>query len=374
MKNLNIMIKPASGICNMRCKYCFYADETRKREISNYGFMDSDTLQAVMEKALKVTESHCTFAFQGGEPTLAGLDFFRQAVAFSKRFNVNNCQISFAIQTNGLMIDQEWCEFFKEHHFLVGVSFDGPKALHDKYRLDSKGKGTYNRVFRAIQMLHQHQVEVNILTVVTSDTCRNFRKTYGFFGRSGFLYQQYIACLDPLGEERGKQPWSLKPEDYKEYLKTAFDCWYQEAMEGKKRYHSYFDNLLLMRNGQHPESCGMQGICGWQYVVEADGSLFPCDFYMLDNYKLGNLKTDTFEEMDQKRREIRFIEDSAVLHHDCRQCQWKNLCFGGCRRDRDYFQQGLGKNYYCEAYQAFFAYAFPRLEQLYLKLTSGNRK
>lgn len=374
MKNLNIMIKPASGICNMRCKYCFYADETSKREISSYGFMDSDTLRAVMEKTLKATEYHCTIAFQGGEPTLAGLDFFRLAVAFSKRFNVNNCQISFAIQTNGLMIDQEWCEFFKENHFLVGVSFDGPKALHDKYRLDSQGKGTYNRVFRAIQMLHQHQVDVNILTVVTADTCRSFRKTYGFFGRSGFSYQQYIACLDPLGEERGKQPWSLKPEDYEEYLKTAFDCWYQEAMEGNKRYHSYFDNLLLMRNGQHPQSCGMQGICGWQYVVEADGSLFPCDFYMLDDYKLGNLITDTFEEMDHKRREIRFIEDSAALHDDCLQCQWKSLCFGGCRRDRDYFQQGLGKNYYCEAYQAFFAYAFPRLEQLYLKLTSGYIK
>ncbi|WP_367568546.1 anaerobic sulfatase maturase, partial [Lacrimispora sp.] len=374
MKNLYLMIKPVSGICNMGCKYCFYADETNKRTISNYGFMSHETLKLVIEKALKKATCHCTIAFQGGEPTLAGLPFFRQAVEYSQRFNVNNCRISFSIQTNGLVIDKEWCKFFFEHNFLVGVSLDGPKSLHDKYRVDAQGKGTYSQVFRAAQMLQQHQVDVNILTVITADTCRNFRKIYGFFERSGFEYQQYIPCLDSLEEERGQQPWSLIPKHYEEYLKTAFDCWYQEAITGHKRYHRYFDNLLLMLDRQQPESCGMQGICGMQYVAEADGSLYPCDFYMLDNYKLGNLKYDTFDEVDKKREEIQFIKESIDLHEDCVICQWKPLCYGGCRRDRDYFEHGFGKNYYCEAYKGFFLYAYSRLEHLYFKIISESRK
>lgn len=121
-------------------------------------------------------------------------------------------------------------------------------------------------------------------------------KVHNFFVRSGFDYQQYIPCLDPLSEPRGQQPWSLTPERFEQYLKTAFDCWHQDAMRGKKRYHRYFDNLLLMLNGQPPEACGMLGTCGMQYVVEADGSVYPCDFYMLDQYKLGNLNTDTLAQ------------------------------------------------------------------------------
>lgn len=373
MNYLHIMIKPASGICNMCCKYCFYADETSKRAISSYGMMSDETLAVVIEKALEAAKKHCTIAFQGGEPTLAGLDFFKKAVEYSKRLNVNRCKINFTIQTNGLMIDREWCEFFATNKFLVGVSLDGPKVLHDKYRVDIQGKGTYRRVFRAIQLLQSYHVDVNILTVITGDTCQNFGKTYGFFKRNGFTYQQYIPCLDPLGEERGQKVWSLTPSCYEVYLKTAFDYWYQEAVKGNKIYNRYFDNLLLLLDRQAPESCGMSGVCGCQYVIEADGSLYPCDFYMLDEYRLGNLKTDSFEELDNRRRKIQFVDKSAIMHEDCRQCCWHPLCYGGCRRDRDYYEEGLGKNYYCDAYRTFFEYAYRRLEHLYRSIVSQIR-
>ena len=294
MQEIHLMLKPASGLCNMRCKYCFYADETKKRAIANYGLMSFDTLHSVLEKVLSEATRSCTIAFQGGEPTLAGLPFFRQAISICKGKNVNHCSISFAIQTNGLLIDDEWCEFFAENHFLVGISLDGPKELHDANRPDTVGKGTYSRVMHALQLLKSHGVDTNILTVVTADTAKNYRKAYNFFVRSGLDYQQYIPCLDPLDEPRGQQPWSLTPERFEQYLKASFDCWYQDAMRGRKRYHRYFDNLLLMLNGQPPEACGMLGICGMQYIVEADGSVYPCDFYMLDQYKLGNLCPSRF--------------------------------------------------------------------------------
>nr|WP_302819989.1 anaerobic sulfatase maturase [Ruthenibacterium lactatiformans] len=372
MREIHVMLKPASGLCNMQCRYCFYADETSKRNTANFGIMSFDTLHSVLEKVLREVTHSCTIAFQGGEPTLAGLSFFRQAVSICKGKNVNRCKISFALQTNGLLIDDEWCEFLAENHFLVGISLDGPKELHDANRIDTVGKGTYSRVMHALQLLKSHGIDTNILTVVTADTAKNYRKAYNFFTRSGFDYQQYIPCLDPLDEPRGKQPWSLTPEQFEKYLKTAFDCWYQDAMRGQKRYHRYFDNLLLMLNGQLPEACGMLGICGMQYVVEADGSVYPCDFYMLDQYRLGNFNTDTLAQIDTKRKEIGFVEQSCEKDKKCKTCRWYQLCRGGCRRDRDYYQDGIGRNYYCTAYAHFFEYAWPKFGVLYEKMMRGR--
>lgn len=369
MHTMTIMLKPASGLCNMRCKYCFYADEASKRETANFGFMSLATLNAVLTRTLAETTRALSVAFQGGEPTLAGLPFFEEAVKICKEKNIHHCSVSFALQTNGLLIDEAWCDFFAKNHFLVGVSLDGPKEIHDANRVDADGRGTYSRVMHALQLLQSHGVDTNILSVITANSAGSVRKSYSFFSRSGFDYQQYIPCLDPIGETRGLHPWSLTPERFEQYLKTAFDCWFQDAMRGKKRYHRYFDNLLLMIDGQRPEACGMMGVCGMQYVVEADGSVYPCDFYMLDRYRLGNLNTDTFAEIDDVRKKIGFIEQSAPMDEACKACKWAFLCRGGCRRDRDYFDGGIGRNYYCSAYAHFFDYAWPRLQALYAALT-----
>lgn len=372
MRPIQVMLKPVSGMCNMRCRYCFYTDETEKRAIASYGMMSAQTLESVLTQVLSAAARSCAILFQGGEPTLAGLPFFEEAVKMSRRLNRNGCQLSFALQTNGLLIDEDWCRFLSEHHFLVGVSLDGTKDIHDINRIDAAGNGTYGRVMHALQLLKSHGVDTNILTVVTAHTVRSYQKIYGFFARNGFTYQQYIPCMDPLGEERGQHPWSLSPAQFEQYLKTAFDCWYRDAMAGRKKYHRYFDNLLLMLNGQPPETCGMLGRCGRQYVVEADGSVYPCDFYALDRYRLGDLRTDTIAQIDRRRQELGFIQESAAVAEECHGCRWKNLCRGGCRRDRDYFAQGIQKNYYCTAYQAFLTYAYPRLAEVYRRLRSQD--
>lgn len=367
---LHMMIKPASGQCNMRCRYCFYTDETLKREKANYGMMSWETLRCVIEKALSHATQHFTLAFQGGEPTLAGLPFFREAVRLCSQLNVNNCSISYALQTNGLLLGDEWCAFLAEEGFLVGVSLDGTPDVHDKYRLDAAGRATHSRVMEAIACLDRHGVDTNVLTVITSDTCRHIRRITGFYKQNALFFQQYIPCLDAIGAQRGRQPWSLTPSHYENYLKTSFDLWYDDAMNGRKRYHRYFDNLLLMLDGQPPEACGMGGMCGQQYVVEANGSVYPCDFYMLDEYRLGNLCTDTMEQINAQCRRIAFVERSRTQDAQCLKCEWRTLCRGGCRRDRDYFEKGIGRNYYCAAYKSFFAYAYKRLHKLYRKIMS----
>ncbi len=367
MPALSLLIKPASGSCNMRCRYCFYTDEAANRQVSSFGRMSSETMHTIIDKAMDYGEYQCTFAFQGGEPTLAGLDFFRDLVSYaSSEQNPHHLRLNFAIQTNGLTLNEEWARFFADNHFLVGISLDGMKDIHDRYRADVNGKGTYTRVMSAIQLLKRYNVDFNILTVVTSASARNGRKIYNFFKKNDLTYQQYIECLDPIAETPGQHDYSLTPEKYAEFLKSIFDAWYLDMKSGNYVYNRYFDNLMMIIAGQMPESCNMRGICSDQWVFEADGSVYPCDFYALDEWRLGNINEDSFEEMQKMRQSSGFVSWSERIHPDCKDCRYFKLCRGGCRRNREpVTETDTGKNYFCEAYKEFFDYAYPRLMEIY---------
>lgn len=373
---LHLLIKPASGNCNMRCSYCFYADEACSREIQSYGIMELDTAQTLIEKALDYAEKRCTFTFQGGEPTLAGLSYYRAFTEIVKKNNKKKIQTEYNIQTNGYRMGEDWFPFLKENKFLVGISLDGGRDCHDRLRRDAKGEGTFKPVMKTIAALKKHGIEFNILTVVTGYSAGHAQRLYSFFKKQGLYCQQYIECLDPIGEIQGTGTYSLSPEKYGLFLKSLFDCWYQDIKkkagrpsEEKSVYIRYFENLAVILKGQAPELCSLRGVCGIQWVAEADGSLYPCDFYALDAWRLGNIKNNTFEEMDAKREELGFIRGSRVLPKECRECPYLVLCRNGCRRlcrtekqvDGTYIR---GKNYYCEAYKAFFAYALPRLQEI----------
>ena len=374
MPALSLLIKPASGNCNMRCRYCFYADELDNREIRSYGKMSLDTMHTIVDKAMEYGDYECTIAFQGGEPTLAGLDFYRDLVAYvTAHENPKKLKIHYALQTNGYLINEEWAAFLGENHFLVGVSLDGIKEIHDRYRLDAAGKGTYQRVISAIRLLEKHQVEYNILTVVTAATARNGQKIYNYFKKNHFGYQQYIECLDPIGEEPGQHEYSLTPEKYGEFLKSMFDAWYLDMRSGTYVYNRYFENLMMIMAGQQPESCNMRGVCGKQWVFEADGSVYPCDFYALDQWRLGNIQENSFEEMDEKRDGLGFIQWSMRQQEDCQKCRWFGLCRNGCRRNREpVTAEHTNRNYFCKSYQMFFEYAYPRLEEVYQLYMAGR--
>ena len=363
MPPLSILLKPASSGCNLRCAYCFYADEAKARTISNYGRMPEAVSHALIEKAVKAAEGSVTFLFQGGEPTLAGLDFFRDFTAHVKKTAPPSLTVYYAIQTNGTLLDEEWCRFFKENRFLAGLSLDGSRECHNRFRLDGAGKGTYDRVRQVARRLEQAGVEYNVLTVVTGYLARHVQSVFSSLCREGFRFQQYIPCLDPLEEERGGQEYSLSPAQYAEFLKKLFDLWYRELEQGRYWSIRYFDNLVWMLGGRDPEQCSMGGRCGLQYLVEADGSVYPCDFYGLDQYRLGNLLEHDWAQLDRTREALGFVEASRRVPEDCRRCAWYALCRNGCRRDRLEEPDGLGRNYYCQAYAQFFAYALPRLKK-----------
>jgi len=359
----------------MRCKYCFYADEQENRTIPSYGIMSRETMHILVDKAMEYADYECSLAFQGGEPTVAGLNFFRDVVDYvSHHPNPKKLRIHYAIQTNGYVIDEEWAAFLGENHFLVGVSLDGTKEIHDRYRRDAAGNGTYNRVMDAIRLLEKYKVEYNILTVVTAATARSGQKVYNFFKKNRMGYQQYIECLDPIGEEPGHQEYSLTPERYEKFLKSIFDAWYLDWKQGIYVYNRYFENLMMILDGQMPESCNMRGTCGKQWVAEADGSIYPCDFYALDEWRMGNIKEDSFEAMEQKREVLGFVAWSRQVHDDCKTCKWFGLCRNGCRRNREpVTADSTGKNYFCSAYKNFFEYAYPRLVEVYREYVGQRR-
>lgn len=372
MPPLNILIKPASGACNLRCRYCFYTDVAEKRIQQNYGIMTAETLEVIVRKALEYGDSYVGFAFQGGEPTIAGLDFYRRLVELEATYNRKQLRIGNAIQTNGMLIDAEWAQFFAENQFLVGLSLDGPKEIHDLNRVDSRDKGSYNQVMKTVNLFNQHHVEYNILSVVSKLVARHIEQVYNFFVKQGFGYLQFIPCLDGLGEEPGQNPYSLTPQIYGDCLKRLFDLWYRDVQKGRRISIRMFDNILQILLGMQPESCDMNGYCTANIVIEADGSVYPCDFYVLDQWKTGNIFDHEIWELLRGETAQAFVAVSRAIALQCGRCEYFGVCRGGCRRHYEPIDGAItGKNYFCTAYRDFYQYTLPRFYEVAQRIKAG---
>ena len=365
MPPITMLIKPVSGLCNMRCKYCFYADVTENREIKSYGTMSLDTLETLVRKALDYAEGICVFAFQGGEPTLAGIDFYKKLMEFQKMYNYKKVNIFNSIQTNGYNISPEFARFLNVNKFLAGLSMDGTQAIHDELRVDAKGDGTFPAVNRTVKLFDSHKVEYNILCVVNNLIASEPDKVYNTLKKYKFV--QYIPCIDNF--DGIKKNYSLDSEKYANFLKKTFDRYYSDFMRGDYVSVRIFDNYIGILMGRPPENCAMNGVCSCYFLIEGDGSVFPCDFYVLDEWKLGNVNKDSFARMLNSETAHKFVEVSRHVDEKCLKCKWQKICRGGCRRDREPIIDGKPSlNKYCSAYKDFFEYAYERMEEIADKL------
>jgi uncharacterized protein len=365
MPPVSILIKPVSSSCNLQCKYCFYHDVAENRDIKNYGVMDHETLETLVRKTLEYGEYSVSFAFQGGEPTLAGLDFYREFITLQKKYNTKKLKICNVLQTNGTLIDEEWAAFLRENDFLVGLSLDGPQDIHDINRIGINGEGSYSRVEKAVKLLNKYEVKYNILCVVSSLVARHIEKIYSFLRKKGFLYLQFIPCLDELGKKPGQNSYSLTPKLYEDFLKRLFDLWYYDFCSDKPVSIRMFDNIVDMLLGAPPESCDMKGSCAANFVVEADGSIYPCDFYVLNQWKMGDIFKNDFQDMLQGKKAKKFLEISKKLTMNCKQCRVYFICRGGCRRHYEPIDgNNGGKNYFCDTYKAFYQYSLPKFNDI----------
>lgn len=367
MPPLTLLIKPASGMCNLDCTYCFYHDITNKRLQASYGLMTLETLEKIIARAFEFAEYQCTFAFQGGEPTLIGLPYYEKFIELVSIYNTKNLKINFALQTNGYRLEPIWADFFYKHHFLIGISLDGTIHTHNAFRKNSTGDDTFKEVMDTIHMFSDKGVDFNILTVINSKTASSVKKIYAFFKKHKLNYLQFIPCLEPYQEAAGQKDYSLTPEMYGQFLCDLFDLWYEDRIQGKDISIRLFDNYIGILLGLPPESCDMRGVCSPQHVIEADGSIYPCDFYAFDNYKLGNAFDQSIMDMQVKRKELNFIEESFITKPDCKACSFYFLCRGGCKRHRMIAgENDYQDNYFCASYKKFFTYAQERLVKISL--------
>lgn len=352
MPDLSVMIKPASGLCNLRCRYCFYHDVTARRETSDFGIMDVRTARVLISKVLDFADGHSVyFAFQGGEPTLAGLDFFKNFVAATEELNEKGSEIFYSLQTNGTLLDESWCEFLKEKNFLVGLSLDGNQD-GNRYRVDADGNYSFPKVIHAADLMTEYGVQFNILSVVTGWLAEHIEEQYDFLTSKGYKYIQYIPCLRPFGD-RSDNPLYLTPQQYARFLIVAFNRYVRDYIKGDYTSVRGFDNWVQMAKGNRPEQCGFCGHCSHQFVVEANGNVYPCDFYCLDEYRLGNINLMSLEAMANGRKAEEFLKESLYVPDKCRHCRFYGLCrAGGCRRQRE-------SEDYCLSYKEFFSACLP---------------
>lgn len=369
MSFINLLIKPASSLCNLRCRYCFYADEAQNRNFPSMGMMTEQTADRLIGQAFEAAgpQGTISFAFQGGEPTLAGLPFFRHFVEEAASYLTQDAycrvRVFYSIQTNGTQITKEWADFLAKHHFLTGLSIDGNRSIHDRYRLDADGKTTWSQVLKAKRLLEEANANCNALCVVTSPIACDAEGVYRRLKDLGFRYQQYIACLDPIGEAKGQQDYSLKPDSYGTFLCQLFDLWFEDWAKG--HYHSIrlFDDYVHILLGDGASTCASCGRCGSYFVVEGDGSVYPCDFFALDQWKMGNLNENSLQDLAASKAAQEFLswgsrESSRPV--ECPSCPYRDICHGGCKNDWYTDEQGI-HNYFCLAFKKLLDHAMPGL-------------
>ena len=332
MKQLSVMLKPASSLCNMRCKYCFYADVSSLRDVSSYGLMkESDAIIANIFRDLERGDI-LTLAFQGGEPTLAGLPFFQHFVQQVSRYESLGVRVSYALQTNGLLLDDAWCAFLKKHGFLVGLSIDGPSAYHDANRLDDTRKGTFRRVLEGKQRLDHFGIEYNVLMTLTKTLARHPQQVWRFMEEQALHFVQMTPCMGPMNQ--AETPYALTPERYASFYIALFDLWYQSYQKGIYRSVKLFDDLVNLLAVGQCNACGLVGSCQTQIVVEADGGVYPCDFYVLDEWRVGNLCQESLRQVWDQAQKSGFLTREREPLALCEQCPYRSMCGGGCRRMR----------------------------------------
>lgn len=359
MKAISFLIKPASSMCMLHCRYCFYHDVSEHRSEKNHGLMKPETSLALIQKACEAVDEDgsITFAFQGGEPTVAGIAYFEHFCECVIQHKKPHQQIQYAIQTNGYIIDDAWCEVFRKYNFLVGVSLDGYRENHDYFRLNDHKKATFQRVMKSIQKLREYQVDFNILSVLSKQLAKHPQKLYDFYKKEGFTHIQLIPCL--AGLEEIEDPFALTPHLFASFYKVFYDLWLKDFQKGQAMSIYYFDNLIPMFANIPPQQCGLLGFCSLQFVVESDGSVYPCDFYVLDEYCGGNITQASLQEIADCKEMKGFLQAKQEKSSLCSTCQFASMCNGNCKRMRSLYQS----EGYC-GYQDFLQYAAPSMSRI----------
>ena len=374
------MVKPVGSLCNMRCKYCYYLDKAALYD-NHQPKMDEALLENYIRANIEGNNSPViAFAWHGGEPLLAGKEFFRKAVALQQKYGGGRT-IENSIQTNGLLIDDEWCQIFRDNNFLVGVSIDGPESIHDAHRVDVGGQPTFARVMKGIERLYRNRVEYNTLTTINIHSEGRGAEVYNFL-RQISVFMQFLPVAELLCDGRVQSPesegadiasWSVSAKGFGEFMCDVFDIWVKNDVG--RRYVQLFDATLALMVGVQPSVCSLCETCGSGLTVEHNGDVYCCDHFVYPEYKIGNIHTDRLADLAYCDRQFEFgVAKRALLPRECRHCKFYNLCHGECPKHRFITDNTgeYGKNYLCDGYKIFYEHTEGAMKQMKDLILAGK--
>ncbi len=375
----HILAKPIGPICNLDCKYCFYLEKEVLYPHTSKWEMADDVLESYIRQYIEAQRSAVVqFAWQGGEPTLLGVDYFRKVVTLQNRY-ANGKRIENAFQTNGILLNDEWARFFVEHDFLIGVSIDGPRELHDGWRVDKGGQPTFDRVLRGIEVLKRHNVDFNTLTAVHRTNASHPQEVYQFLKTHGSGHIQLIPIVERTASQTSGDglalvapdfagaahvaPWSVEAREFGRFLIAVFDEWVRRDVGGI--FVQLFDVSLEIWAGMEPSLCIFRRTCGSALAIEHRGDLYSCDHFVYPNNKLGNIMSEPLASLVQSPEQQRFGEaKDATLPAYCRSCDVRFACNGECPKHRFAVTPDgeAGLNYLCAGYKMFFRHIDPYMQ------------
>ena len=376
-KPLYVMLKPAGAHCNLACKYCYYLEKNNLYQNSHRHLMSDEMLEQFTREYIEAqTMPQVLFTWHGGEPLMRSIDFYKKALALQKKY-AHGKQIDNVIQTNGTLLTDEWCEFFAQNHWLVGISIDGPQEYHDHYRVTPAGKPSWEKVMQGIQLLKKHRVEWNAMAVVNAYNAEHPLEFYHFFRDNGCQYLQFTPIVERLTEhEDGRTLASLAddreipladasvtPQQWGNFLCTIFDDWVRHDVG--KTFVEIFDCTLANWMGVLPGICAYSKECGHAGVMEHNGDVYSCDHFVFPEYKLGNIREQSLIDMlyGEKQQVFSRLKHTS-LPRQCKECDMEFACHGECPKNRfekdKYGEPGL--NYLCQGYYQYYTHVAPYMD------------
>ena len=374
-KPYHVMTKPIGAICNLDCEYCYYLEKEELYPETKSFRMEDSTLENYIRQYIETqsTLSEITFAWQGGEPTLMGIDFFRKAVELQDKYRRSGMTIRNSLQTNATIINDEWAIFFKENNFLIGISIDGPPKLHDHYRFDKKGDPSSADVIRGLRLFQKHEVDYNILCVVNNYNGDYPVQIYNYFKDLGAQFMQFIPIVEHFGDGSEVSPRSINPKQYGRFLCAVFDEWVKEDIG--KIFIQIFDVSLEAWLGFKPSLCIFNETCGDAMAMEHNGDVYACDHYVTPEYLVGNIGETPIADIINLPFQRKFGEDKKdTLPPYCLDCEVRFVCNGGCPKNRfiDTPNGDPGLNYLCEGYKMFFNHIDAPMKLMAVALENGQ--
>ncbi len=358
----SVLIKPSGPDCNLGCEYCFYLEKSELFPQNTLHRMTPEIQEETIRQVMQQSGDSVSLGWQGGEPTLMGLDFYKRAIELEKRYG-HDQSVGNGLQTNGLLLNKDWVGFLREYNWLVGLSLDGPEHIHNRYRLDKGQQGTHQRVEDNAKMLLDSDVATNAMCCVTNYSVNYPDELYAYFKELGLTYMQFIPIVETDKDDPGKAAlFSVSAEDYGKFLVRMFQLWLNDFKEGKPTTSiRHFESVFHSYVGFNSPECTMMKECGPYVVIEHNGNVYSCDFFVEPRWKLGNIMHDRIINMLNSKKQQAFGAAKTLLPRECRICPWLRHCFGGCTKDRIKDPQDQRRPRFCRSYKMFFELADPVL-------------